>query len=94
MFDMRLVFVRNMSKRDTRMLSPVAGPRSQSSAVRLCPLTSIRGKQFEVRCHRGVGRCGLKSAGLLVFDSQLTNYTVLNELTHRSLHWLTLRKPS
>ncbi|SRR6266480_3725830 len=30
--------------------------------------------------------------GLLVFDSQLTNYTVLNELTHRSLHWLTLRK--
>jgi len=41
-----------------------------------------------------VGRCGLKSAGLLVFDSQLTNYTVLNELTHRSLHWLTLRKPS
>src|SRR6266571_636270 len=30
--------------------------------------------------------------GLLVFDSQLTNYTVLNELTQRSLRWLTLRK--
>jgi hypothetical protein len=29
---------------------------------------------------------------LLVFDSQLTNYTVLNELTQRGLHWLTLRK--
>jgi hypothetical protein len=30
--------------------------------------------------------------GLLVFDSQLTNYTVLNELTARGLTWLTLRK--
>jgi len=30
--------------------------------------------------------------GLLVFDSQLTNYTVLNELTERGLTWLTLRK--
>jgi hypothetical protein len=30
--------------------------------------------------------------GLLVFDSQLTNYTVLNELSARGLHWLTLRK--
>lgn len=29
--------------------------------------------------------------GLLVFDSQLTNYTVLNELTQRGLTWLTLR---
>jgi len=27
------------------------------------PLTSIRGKQFEVRRHCGVGRCGPKSAG-------------------------------
>ncbi|HYS41586.1 MAG TPA: hypothetical protein VEO01_38710 [Pseudonocardiaceae bacterium] len=26
-------------------------------------LTSIRGKQFEVRRHCGVGRCGPKSAG-------------------------------
>ena len=30
--------------------------------------------------------------GLLVFDSQLTNYTVLDELSARGLHWLTLRK--
>jgi hypothetical protein len=30
--------------------------------------------------------------GLLVFDSQLTNYTVLDELTGRGLQWLTLRK--
>jgi hypothetical protein len=30
--------------------------------------------------------------GLLVFDSQLTNYGVLNELTRRDLTWLTLRK--
>jgi transposase len=30
--------------------------------------------------------------GLLVFDSQLTTYTVLNELTDRSITWLTLRK--
>jgi len=30
--------------------------------------------------------------GLLVFDSQLTNYAVLNELTERGLTWLTLRK--
>jgi hypothetical protein len=30
--------------------------------------------------------------GLLVFDSQLTNYDVLNELTERGLTWLTLRK--
>jgi hypothetical protein len=30
--------------------------------------------------------------GLLVFDSQLTNYTVLNELTERGLTWLTPRK--
>jgi hypothetical protein len=30
--------------------------------------------------------------GLLVFDSQLTNYTVLDELTGRGLTWLTLRK--
>jgi hypothetical protein len=30
--------------------------------------------------------------GLLVFDSQLTNYTVLNQLTERGLTWLTLRK--
>lgn len=30
--------------------------------------------------------------GLLVFDSQLTNYDVLNELTGRGLTWLTLRK--
>jgi transposase len=30
--------------------------------------------------------------GLLVFDSQLTNYTVLDELTERGLTWLTLRK--
>jgi hypothetical protein len=29
---------------------------------------------------------------LLVFDSQLTNYTVLDELTGRGLTWLTLRK--
>jgi transposase len=30
--------------------------------------------------------------GLLVFDSQLTTYGVLNELSDRGLHWLTLRK--
>lgn len=30
--------------------------------------------------------------GLLVFDSQLTNYTVLDELTGRGLRWLTLRQ--
>ncbi|HZM75850.1 MAG TPA: hypothetical protein VFC19_08995 [Candidatus Limnocylindrales bacterium] len=30
--------------------------------------------------------------GLLVFDSQLTNYTVLDELTERGLTWMTLRK--
>ena len=30
--------------------------------------------------------------GLLVFDSQLTNYDVLNELSARGLTWLTLRK--
>ncbi len=30
--------------------------------------------------------------GLLVFDSQLTNYDVLDELTERGLAWLTLRK--
>jgi hypothetical protein len=30
--------------------------------------------------------------GLLVFDSQLTNYTVLNELSELGLTWLTLRK--
>ena len=30
--------------------------------------------------------------GLLVFDSQLTTYTVLNELTGRGIGWLTLRK--
>ena len=30
--------------------------------------------------------------GLLVFDSQLTSYTVLNELTGRGIGWLTLRK--
>jgi transposase len=30
--------------------------------------------------------------GLLVFDSQLTTYTVLNELTARGIRWLTLRK--
>ena len=30
--------------------------------------------------------------GLLVFDSQLTNHTVLDELTARGLTWLTLRK--
>jgi hypothetical protein len=30
--------------------------------------------------------------GLLVFDSQLTNYTVLDELSARGLTWLTLRK--
>jgi hypothetical protein len=30
--------------------------------------------------------------GLLVFDSQLTNYDVLNEMTGRGLTWLTLRK--
>jgi transposase len=30
--------------------------------------------------------------GLLVFDSQLTNYAVLNELTELGLTWLTLRK--
>jgi hypothetical protein len=30
--------------------------------------------------------------GLLVFDSQLTTYTVLNELTARGISWLTLRK--
>jgi hypothetical protein len=33
-----------------------------------------------------------KDPGLLVFDSQLTNYTVLDELTARGLTWLTLRK--
>jgi transposase len=30
--------------------------------------------------------------GLLVFDSQLTNYTVLDELTGRGIRWLTLRQ--
>jgi hypothetical protein len=30
--------------------------------------------------------------GLLVFDSQLTNHTVLNELSELGLTWLTLRK--
>jgi len=30
--------------------------------------------------------------GLLVFDSQPTTYGVLNELSDRGLHWLTLRK--
>jgi len=30
--------------------------------------------------------------GLLVFDSQLTTYTVLNELTTRGIRWLTLRQ--
>ena len=30
--------------------------------------------------------------GLLVFDSQLTTYKVLNELTHRGIGWLTLRQ--
>ena len=30
--------------------------------------------------------------GLLVFDSQLTTYTVLNELTARGIGWLTLRQ--
>ena len=30
--------------------------------------------------------------GLLVFDSQLTTYAVLDELTDRGLRWLTLRK--
>ena len=30
--------------------------------------------------------------GLLVFDSQLTTYTVLNELATRGIRWLTLRK--
>lgn len=30
--------------------------------------------------------------GLLVFDSQLTNYKILNELTGRGTPWLTLRK--
>lgn len=30
--------------------------------------------------------------GLLVFDSQLTTYTVLNELSARGISWLTLRK--
>ena len=30
--------------------------------------------------------------GLLVFDSQLTTYTVLDELTARGIRWLTLRK--
>jgi hypothetical protein len=30
--------------------------------------------------------------GLLVFDSQLTNYTVLDELSARGPTWLTLRK--
>jgi transposase len=30
--------------------------------------------------------------GLLVFDSQLTTYTVLDELTTRSIGWLTLRQ--
>ena len=31
-------------------------------------------------------------ADLLVFDSQLTTYTVLDELTSRGIRWLTLRK--
>jgi transposase len=30
--------------------------------------------------------------GLLVFDSQLTTYTVLDELTDRGINWLTLRQ--
>ncbi|MCW2539876.1 MAG: hypothetical protein JWN95_1601 [Frankiales bacterium] len=30
--------------------------------------------------------------GLLVFDSQLTTYTVLNELSARGIGWLTLRQ--
>jgi len=30
--------------------------------------------------------------GLLVFDSQLTTYKILNELTGRGIHWLTLRQ--
>ncbi len=30
--------------------------------------------------------------GLLVFDSQLTTYTVLDELTARGIGWLTLRE--
>jgi transposase len=30
--------------------------------------------------------------GLLVFDSQLTTYAVLDELTDRGIHWLTLRQ--
>jgi transposase len=30
--------------------------------------------------------------GLLVFDSQLTTYTVLDELNGRRIHWLTLRQ--
>jgi len=30
--------------------------------------------------------------GLLVFDSQLTSYKILDELTGRGIHWLTLRK--
>jgi hypothetical protein len=30
--------------------------------------------------------------GLLVFDSQLTNYKILNQLTGRGIPWLTLRK--
>jgi transposase len=33
-----------------------------------------------------------ENPGLLVFDSQLTTYTVLNELTDRSIGWLTLRQ--
>jgi transposase len=30
--------------------------------------------------------------GLLVFDSQLTSYKILDELSGRGIHWLTLRK--
>ena len=30
--------------------------------------------------------------GLLVFDSKLTTYKVLGELTARGIHWLTLRE--
>ena len=33
-----------------------------------------------------------KDPGLLVFDSQLTTYTVLDELTARGITWLTLRQ--
>jgi hypothetical protein len=31
--------------------------------------------------------------GLLVFDSQLTTYKILDELTGRGITWLTLRQP-